>query len=230
MYAPRHFAESDPTILRDAVRQIRAGELITVGSAGIEASFVPLLMSDDAATVTGHLARGNGQWERADPSVPVLVSWVGPSAYVSPSFYPSKREHGKVVPTWNFIAVQARGTLTLHHDDGWKRALVVALTDAHERTRDEPWSVEDAPAEYVSAMVAGIVGFEVRVTSLEGKWKLSQNKSEADVAGVIAALRSDAATSTDALVADQMAQSTSQLPTRLPGPTGPATSGGRGVG
>jgi transcriptional regulator len=207
MYAPRHFAESDPIVLRDAVREIRAGHLVTVGSEGIEASFVPLLISDDTATVTGHLARGNGQWHRLDPSLPVLVTWVGPSAYVSPSFYPSKDEHGKVVPTWNFVTVQARGMLTVHDDDGWKRALVGTLTDTHEGTRDRPWSVEDAPVDYVSSMVAGIVGFEVRITSLEGKWKLSQNKSATDVAGVIAGLRSESATPTDGLVADQMVRS-----------------------
>ncbi len=188
MYVPEPFAESDPTILRDAVRRIGAGELITVGRNGPEASFIPLLISDDAETVTGHLARGNGQWATADLSVPALVTWVGPYAYVSPSYYPSMQEHGKVVPTWNFIMVHAKGNLTLHHDDDWKRTHVESLTSFHERLFPEPWSVRDAPADYIERLVRNIVGMEVRVTSLEGKWKLSQNRPESDIAGVIAGL------------------------------------------
>ena len=190
MYAPGHFAESDPVLLRDAVRRIRAGELITVGSDGLEASFIPLLITDDAGTVTGHLARGNGQWRRADMSVPALVTWVGPDAYVSPSFYPSKEAHGKVVPTWNFITVQAKGILTVHEDDDWKRSHVASLTDFHERARANPWSVDDAPADYIDGMVKAIVGIELRVTSIEGKWKLSQNHPGPDVVGVIHSLES----------------------------------------
>jgi transcriptional regulator len=159
-----------------------------VGSDGPEASFLPLLISDDSATVTGHLAKGNGQWARADPSVPALVTWVGPDAYVSPSYYPSKQEHGKVVPTWNYIAVQATGALVLHQEHAWKRAHVAALTDAHEAALPSPWSIDDAPSDFVDGLVGAIVGIEVRVTSLVGKWKLSQNRAEPDIAGVIAAL------------------------------------------
>jgi len=204
MYAPRHFAESDPTVLRDAVRRIRAGQLITVGSDGLEASFIPLLISDDAATVTGHLAKGNSQWKRADVSVPALVTWVGPDAYVSPSFYPSKHDDGKVVPTWNSITVQAKGLVTFHEDDEWNRSLVENLTSVHEAARPSPWSVDDAPADFIDGLVKAIVGIEVRVTSIEGKWKLSQNRPEPDVAGVIAGLESQGPGS-DAAVAHEMA-------------------------
>jgi len=206
MYAPSHFAESDPTVLRDAVRTIRAGELITVGSDGLEASFIPLLISDDAGTVTGHLAKGNGQWKRADVSVPALVTWVGPDAYISPSYYPSKREHGKVVPTWNFITVQAKGILTLHEDDAWKRAHVASLTDAHEAVMPYPWSVDDAPPDFIAGLVKAIVGIELRVTSIEGKWKLSQNRPAADIAGAIAGLRSEGPAA--ATVAQEMVEAT----------------------
>jgi len=190
MYAPTHFAESDPTVLRDAVRRIGAGELITLGSDGLEASFIPLLMSDDAGTVTGHLAKGNGQWKRADPSVPALITWVGPDAYVSPTYYPSKQEHGKVVPTWNYITVQAKGAVRFQQDPEWKRAHVAALTDAHEAALPSPWSIDDAPADFIDGMVGAIVGIEFRVTSLEGKWKLSQNRPRPDIAGVISGLES----------------------------------------
>jgi transcriptional regulator len=206
MYTPRHFAETDPTILRDAIRQIRAGELITYGADGLEASFVPMLISDDAATVTGHLAKANGQWQRADLSVPALITWVGPDAYVSPTFYPSKEEDGRVVPTWNFTAVQAKGALVLHHEDEWKHHHVKALTEVHERRLPSPWSVDDAPADFIVSMVKAIVGMEIRITSLVGKWKLSQNRPRADVAGVISGLESYGAGSREARVAKQMAE------------------------
>jgi transcriptional regulator len=186
--------------MRDAARSIRAGHLVTGGPDGPDASYVPLLISDDAATVTGHVARANPQWGRADVSVPALVTWVGPSAYVSPSSYPSKEEHGKVVPTWNYVAVQARGTLVVHEDDAWTRTLVRALTEFHERARPTPWSVDDAPDEYIERMVRAVVGIEVRVSSLEGVWKLSQNKGAADAAGVVADLRGSERGSPEAAV------------------------------
>jgi transcriptional regulator len=206
MYTPPHFIEAEPTILRDAVRQIRAGELITYGSDGLEASFLPLLISDDATFVSGHLAKANGQWRRADPSVPALLSWVGPYAYVSPSHYPSKAEDGRVVPTWNYTAVQAKGSLILHEDDEWKLRHVESLTAFHENGRPSPWSVADAPADYIDGMVRAIVGVEIRLTSLVGKWKLSQNRSSADVAGVVAGLNMEGTRVTDKAVAEEMAQ------------------------
>jgi transcriptional regulator len=205
MYIPKHFAENDPTALRDAVRRIRAGELITYGTDGLESSFVPLLISDDARTVTGHLAKANQQWKRADPSVAALITWIGPHAYVSPTYYPSKAEHGRVVPTWNFAIVQATGELVLHDEDGWKRNHVEALTRFHEEGLPSPWSVEDAPADHIERLTTAIVGVEVRLTSLVGKWKLSQNRPQADIAGVIAGLGAHAPGSPEARVAEEMA-------------------------
>jgi transcriptional regulator len=207
MYAPKHFAESDPTVLRDAVRRFRAGQFITVGLEGPEASFIPLLISDDAATVTGHLAKANGQWKRADLSIPALVTWVGPDAYVSPSYYPSKQEHGRVVPTWNFISVQATGQLSFHQDDGWKRRHVESLTNFHEGALPAPWSVDDAPPDFIDGLVKSIVGIELRVTSIQGKWKLSQNRPEPDIAGAIAGLESQGSDNA-AVVAREMALAT----------------------
>jgi transcriptional regulator len=212
MYTPQHFAENDPTILRDAVRRIRAGQLATYGTSGIEATFLPLLISDDASCVNGHLAKANGQWKRADTSVPALITWVGPSAYVSPGYYPSKTEDGRVVPTWNFTAIQAEGSLIIHEEDEWKRRHVAHLTAFHERGRSSPWSVEDAPTEYIDAMVRAIVGVEIRLTSLVGKWKLSQNRSAADIAGVIAGLSTDGAGTTEAAVAEEMAHAVARHP------------------
>jgi transcriptional regulator len=183
-----------------------AGQLITSGADGQEATVLPLLISDQADRITGHLARANRQWERADPSLPVLLTWRGPSAYVSPSYYPSKRQHGKVVPTWNYIAVQARGTLTLHHDPEWKRDHVASLTAQHEATFPAPWSIDDAPAAYIDGLLRSIVGVEVLVTSLEGKWKLSQNRPAPDIAGVIAGLAAHGPTTEEVKVAELMVE------------------------
>ena len=205
MYTPGHFRVDDPRVLADAARRIGAGHLITVGPDGAAASFVPLLVSDDATAVSGHLARANPQWRTADTSVPVLLTWVGPHGYVSPGWYPSKTEHGKVVPTWDYIAVEARGTVTFHAEDDWKRAQVSALTDSHETGLDTPWSVADAPEEYVDGMVRAIVGFDVEVTSLEGAWKLSQNRSDKDIDGVVAGLRARTGDGQAAAVADSIA-------------------------
>ena len=202
MYLPQHFAELDQNVLRDEVRKIRAGHLITMGSQGLEASFIPLLISDDATTVTGHLAKTNEQWRRADVSVPALITWVGADAYVSPSYYPSKQEHGKVTPTWNYINVQAKGIVTFHESQEWKRSFLEQLINFHEKSMPQPWSIDDAPADFIDGMVKGTLGFELQVTSLEGKWKLSQNRSASDVNGVIAGLGSLGLDSTDSLVRD----------------------------
>ena len=219
MYSPDHFRVRDPTALLGAIRRIGAGHLVTVGPEGPEASFVPLLISDDGTTVAGHLARANPQWRRTDTSHPALLTWVGPDTYVSPSWYPSKAEHGRVVPTWNFITVQARGEVRFHADAAWTRAQVSSLTDTHEAGLDPPWSLDDAPGAYVDGMLRAIVGFEVRVTSLEGKWKLSQNRSAADVAGVVAGLRARTGDVRAAAVADQMSAVDGGPP--APGPDSP---------
>lgn len=184
MYSPSHFAEDDPEVLVAAARAIGAGHVITLGEAGIEDTLVPLVVSDDGAKVAGHLARANRQWARVDTSVPALITWTGPMAYVSPSFYPSTTEHGKTVPTWNYLVVQARGTLVVHEDERWLRSVVSTLTALHEASSPTPWTLEDAPGEYVEHMLRAIVGIELEVASWKGAWKLSQNRSDADRAGV----------------------------------------------
>jgi transcriptional regulator len=189
MYLPKHFIEDDPQILLAWIRRVRVGHFITVSSNGPDASFIPLLISDDLTTITGHLAKANNQWKRANVSIPAMVSWIGPDAYVSPNYYPTKLEHGKVVPTWNFITIQALGSLTLHDDDEWKLAQVSSLTDFNESDTVSPWRVSDAPSEYIDTMLKAIVGFEIHVTSLEGKWKLSQNRAAEDIEGVINGLK-----------------------------------------
>jgi transcriptional regulator len=191
MYVPAHFDESRVPVLHDAMRRIGFGTLVTRwsdgGSDGLEASHIPLLVDPAPApfgTLRGHIARANPQWKRADAGTPALVTLLGPDAYVTPSWFPSKRETGKVVPTWNYITVHATGPLRFFDDRAPLLDLVTRLTDAHEGRREKPWAVTDAPAAYIDAMLKAIVGFELPIARLEGKWKLSQNKSAADVAGI----------------------------------------------
>lgn len=188
MYNPKHFVEKDRSVILAAMRSQGAAELITYGESGLQASVVPVLVDDDMTTLRGHLARANQQWKDVDLSVPVLVTWRGPGAYVSPSFYPSKAEDGRVVPTWNYTTVQVRGVLEIQDDTDWVEELVRSLTTFHEASSEEPWSIDDAPRDYIESMLRAVVGFEIHVTEVEAKWKMSQNRSDGDIAGVIDAL------------------------------------------
>ena len=191
MYIPKAFAEESPEAIADAVRLARIGELVTLANGVLEATPVPLLLEDNGAQrrLVGHLARANPQWRSYDPATEALVIFRPVDAYVSPSFYATKAEHGKVVPTWNYVTVHAYGPLVVHDDVDWVEALVRRLTDHHEAGRDPAWGVDDAPVAFTRAMLRAIVGIEVPITRMQAKWKLSQNRSEADIDGVIAGLR-----------------------------------------
>ncbi len=188
VYNPKHFVEKDRSLILATMRS-QGAELITYGKSGLQASIVPVIVDDNVTTLRGHLARANQQWRDVDVSVPVLVTWRGPEAYISPSFYPSKAEDGRVVPTWNYTTVQVRGVLEIHDDADWVEGLVRSLTSFHEGRFEEPWSVDDAPRDYVESMLRAVVGFEVQVTDVEAKWKMSQNRSDGDIAGVIDGLQ-----------------------------------------
>jgi transcriptional regulator len=189
MYVPAHFREDRVEVLLDAMRRIALATLVTEGVGGIEANHLPLLLED--GVLRGHFARANPVWKNLKPETDALAVFLGPHAYVSPSWYPSKAESGKVVPTWNYITVHARGRLTLRDDPAWLRAHVGSLSEAHEAGSKAPWSVTDAPGEYIESLLRAIVGFEISITKLEGKWKLSQNRSAADKDGVREALVRD---------------------------------------
>jgi transcriptional regulator len=188
VYVPAHFAAPD-----DALEQLLAApgavELISSTAAGLTATTLPMLHDPAAGTLSGHLARTNTQWR--DTVGPVLVIVRGPDAYVSPSWYASKAEHGRVVPTWDYVVAHVHGELVVHEDAGWLAAHVRRLTDVHERGRPEPWRVEDAPDGFLTGQLRAIVGVEVGITRVEAKWKLSQNRSAADVDGVVAGLHGD---------------------------------------
>ncbi|EXF91773.1 transcriptional regulator [Pseudomonas fluorescens HK44] len=187
MYTPSAFAIEDLPALHQQILDTRLAILVTHGEQGLQASHVPLLLSPEQGpngTLYGHLARANPQWQALEAGAEALVIFAGADAYVSPSFYPSKAEHGKVVPTWNYVAVHAYGSAEVFSDAHHLRNLVSALTDRHERDRAKPWKVDDAPAHYIDGMLKAIVGFALPIQRLEGKRKLSQNRSTADIAGV----------------------------------------------
>jgi transcriptional regulator len=193
VYTPPFNAVPDEDEIRAMVAAARTGWLVTQGDDGYPlATLLPILWRGD--TVIAHLARANPQWRQIAPASPGLIIVGGAEAYVSPSWYAAKAEHGKVVPTWNYTAVHLTGTVTVHHDSEWLRSAVTELTETHEATRPEQWQVTDAPAAYVDGQLRGIVGVEITVTRVEGKAKLSQNRSEADRRGVVAGLRADADT------------------------------------
>ena len=192
MYLPAHFEETRPDVLHAMLRAHPLGLLVTQDMAGeMTANSVPFVLDVNPAdqdgwpgTLRAHVARANPLWREARGDLDSLVVFQGEQAYISPSFYASKAEHGKVVPTWNYVAVQARGRLRAVDDAEWLRAFVTRLTDRHEASRSAPWTVSDAPEKYIETMLRAIVGIEIVLTSLTGKWKVSQNRSAADRAGV----------------------------------------------
>jgi len=193
MYRPSVFREDRAEVLHDAIRAHPLGTLITAGSSGLIANVIPfsLRVSDSGEVLCGHLARANEQIVALREGTPALIVFQGPQGYVSPSWYPTKREHGKAVPTWNYVIVQARGIPHIIDDPEWLLSQIGELTDAHENGREEPWSVNDAPASFVQTLLKGIVGLEIPVDFLEGKWKVSQNQPEQNRLGVVAGLRND---------------------------------------
>jgi len=204
MYAPRHFEETRPEVLHELVRTHPLGMLITQDADAIlSANPVPFLLEhDDAgrAVLRAHVARANPVWQAARRDVDSLVVFQGPQAYVSPGWYATKAEHGKVVPTWNYVMVQARGRLQVHEDAPWLLSLVTRLTQRHEAALPRPWAVADAPADFIDGMLRAIVGIEIPLDALVGKWKVSQNRSTADRAGVAAGLHEQGAASDGASV------------------------------
>lgn len=193
MYLPPHFRQDDLGEIHALIRSARLATLVTVSHGAPLVSHVPMIL-DEAnppyGTLLCHVSRANPQWLAVEPTTEALAIFLGPDAYISPSWYESKREHGKVVPTWNYVAVHAHGRIRAFEDPERLRALVERLTRKHEANRTQPWEVGDAPESFIAGQLRGIVGLEITIERLEGKWKLSQNRSAGDVAGVIAALES----------------------------------------
>ena len=190
MYTPPAFREDDPAALAAIMREAGLSTLVTSTEEGLVATPLPLIFEaseGEFGTLYGHVAKANRQWQ-LQPTGEALVIFPGPDAYVTPSWYASKREHGKVVPTWNYVAVQAHGPVEFFEDAERLRDVVTRLTLRHEAARAEPWAVTDAPERFIDAQLRGIVGLRLPITRLFGKRKMSQNRPEADRAGVAAGL------------------------------------------
>ena len=195
MYVPAHFAP-DAAQVDELLRNHGAADLVTLTEQGLVATMLPFIYvppegprpAGELGALHGHLARNNDQW-KLDPVGEALAIVRGPDAYISPGWYASKAEHGRVVPTWNYITAHVYGELVVHDDPVWVEDLVRRLTGKHEADREHPWSVDDAPRAFIEGQLRAIVGVELVVSRIEAKAKLSQNRSAEDVEGVIAGLR-----------------------------------------
>ena len=188
MYNPVHFREVRPDVLHAFIRAHPLGTLVTNGPDGPDASHLPIFLDAEAGRMRCHMARGNPQWRQFESGGPVLVIFSGAGHYITPNWYPEKREHGKVVPTWNYVAVHVSGSARVFEDPPSLLRHLHELTNFNEASFKERWSVADAPAEYIEGMAKAIVGVEITVDRMEGKWKVSQNRSAEDQQGVIAGL------------------------------------------
>ena len=192
MYLPSHFEETRAEVLRQLIRSHPLGTLVTFGADGLNANHVPFEFDPDPAPfgiLRAHVARANPVWRDFSKEVEPLVIFQGPQIYITPSWYQTKKETGKVVPTFNYIVVHAYGAMRVFEDAGWLRKFVGGLTDRFEAARARPWAVSDAPKDFVASQLRAIVGIEIAVTRLIGKWKTSQNRPAADQKGVVAGLR-----------------------------------------
>lgn len=195
MYLTSHFKEENTEKLHQYIRTLNFGVLVVADEAGIEANHLPFRLNAEAGpfgTLECHVSRNNPAWQCIADGGRVLVIFQGPNAYISPSWYPSKVDAGRVVPTWNYLAVHAAGPAQVIQDPVWLKEHVRRLTDQHEAGRESPWSLDDAPGDFIDRLAAGIVGIEIRIDQLIGKLKASQNQSEANRMGVKRGLAGEA--------------------------------------
>ena len=195
MYQPPHFREESLETQHALIQAFPLGALVTFGSSGLTADHIPFLVDPHRSplgTLRAHLARANPLWRETNPETEVLVIFTESEHYITPSWYETKRQTGKVVPTWNYAVVHAHGRMRVIDDEAWLRTQIVDLTASQESRRAAPWAVTDAPAPFVTGQLKGIIGIEIEIARMEGKWKASQNRPEADRVGVIAGLRADA--------------------------------------
>lgn len=194
MYQPPHFIEQDREVLYALIRAHPLGLLISATPEGPIADPVPMLLDAEQGRLRAHVARANPHWKTitAQPDAPVLVVFQGADSYITPSWYETKRETGKVVPTWNYATVQVKGRARAIEDPAWLATQIHDLTASHEESRTEPWQVSDAPERYIEAQLRGIVGIEIAIAEIAGKWKVSQNRPEADRIGVAGGLTNEA--------------------------------------
>lgn len=192
MYAPKHFEENSIDVIHDLIEAHPLSTLITLKENFPEVNHIPMLLLRESklGLLQGHVARANSLWQTHDVNTDVLAIFQGPEAYITPSWYASKAETSKVVPTWNYIAVHVRGKIRFIQDKNWLLAHVSALTERNEKTVGASWQVSDAPQDFIEKLVTGIIGFEIAIEHIVGKWKIGQNRSSADQASMIKGLES----------------------------------------
>lgn len=188
MYTPKHFSAPSDHALHEVMRAYPFATLVMHAASEVNVQHLPLYL-DDNGTLSGHVARASLLWQEAANTPDVLVIFHGPNAYVSPAWYPTKASNGRVVPTWNYVVVHARGKLRVIHDPHWLRAHLQALTAQHEAAVAQPWQLEDAPAGFIDPLMQAVVGIEIEITDLNGKWKVSQNQPRENQLGVMHGLR-----------------------------------------
>ncbi|GHA06814.1 hypothetical protein GCM10008090_15620 [Arenicella chitinivorans] len=203
MYVPKHFSQSDADELGALIRDHPFATLAWSGSDGVDAMHLPLLLcgSDSGQRLLGHVAKANSVWQAVPDGDPVLAIFHGPNQYISPNYYATKQEHGRVVPTWNYAVVHVRGRVYFKHDADEIRTILQALTSQHESDQRKPWGIEDAPEKYTRTLLRAIVGLELQIDSIEGKWKLSQNQPVENRRSVRDALSSKSDTSSAQMIA-----------------------------
>lgn len=188
MYIPRHNEERRVSAMHSLIVSRPLGTLVTLGASGLFASHIPMILEDDGSqfgVLKGHISRANTQWRDFVPTVDALAIFTGHQHYISPNWYPETKEHGKEVPTWNYVVVHAYGPLKVVEDEHWLLTNVEKLTNIHEAASPVPWKVSDAPQDFIKSQLKGIVGLELPIQRLEGKWKVSQNRTERERNGVV---------------------------------------------
>jgi transcriptional regulator len=206
VYLPPSFKEEDVGVLHAAIRAARLATVVSLSQDGLIASHIPMLLEPEPqpyGRLLGHVSRANAQWQEIDGSLQALAIFLGPDAYVSPSLYATKRQTGKVVPTWNYVAVHAYGQLRTFDDRDRLLELVTQLTNRQESSRVQPWAVEDAPSSFIASQLKGIVGLELPIERLEGKWKMSQNRPAEDWPEIVEGLEADGHPDVAQLVAER---------------------------
>jgi transcriptional regulator len=191
MYIPKHTEETRIDVIDRLIQAHPLASLVTMGSSGLFATHLPMVLhrtGEEYAVLRGHLSRANRQWKEFSPEIQALAIFSGPEHYITPAWYPEKAETGKVVPTWNYAVVHVYGSLQVIEDPDWLLTHLNTLTDTHEASRSTPWSVADAPKDFIASIARGIVGLELKIERLEGKWKVSQNQNAQTRASVVEGL------------------------------------------
>tara|TARA_R110001592_G_scaffold363017_1_gene679318 strand:- start:1657 stop:2274 length:618 start_codon:yes stop_codon:yes gene_type:complete len=190
MHIPSKFKQKDESQLKDIICEYPFATLITQSESGMEATHFPVILNsvDGTDVIHAHIAKANKIWETVKEGSEILLIFNGPNCYISPNYYPTKKESGKAVPTWNYVVVHVKGQISFVHDKEWIYNMIDSLTNIHESNQEIPWSISDAPEAFINKMLPAIVGIEISIDSIEGQWKLSQNQPEVNKSGVVKGL------------------------------------------